>query len=217
MISPSIILAVETAVGGGSISVLRSQGTVLGQLADVSRAEDLLTEIARLLADCKVSRNQIEMIAVSLGPGSFTGIRIGIATALGLTSSLGAKCVGVNALEAVSMSCPNESATAVLPVGRGYFAFQDFRHAEPAGRPEVVNEEELIQALKSRSDVSIVFGSEPGFASAQLKLPESFVVTERLSTLIGRCAVMGGGTKEMKPLYFRYQGVRRTSSDRGSG
>ena len=203
----SIILAIETAIGGGSISVIRRDGTMIGAVSGVSRAEDLLIGIERLLADSNLPRNAIDLIAVSLGPGSFTGIRIGIATALGLSSSLGAKCVGVDAFEAISLSFPNEDVVVVLPLGRGYFAFQEFSQNSVVGRAQVVTEEEMIHTLSDRSDTKILFLSESESAGVRWKLPENFLAcTESLSTLIGRCALAGGGRQDIKPLYLRHQG-----------
>ena len=207
MTSRSIILGIETAIGGGSISFLREDGIENGTLVGISRAEEVLIGVDGLLADCDLSLDEIEMIAVSLGPGSFTGIRIGIATALGLKSSLGAKCVGVNALEGIAASCRNENMIAVLPLGRGRFVFQQFYRHGPSGSPNVVSEEEFTQILGNLSDVKILFHSEFGSAAgAQWKpLGNLEGCTERLSTLIGRCALAGGGTEDIRPLYLRNQ------------
>jgi tRNA threonylcarbamoyl adenosine modification protein YeaZ len=213
----SIILAIETAIGGGSISVLCRDGAAIGTLAGVSRAEDLLIGIDRLLADCNVSRDTIDMIAVSLGPGSFTGIRIGIATAIGLESSFGVRCVGVNAFEAISLSYPKENVVVVLPLGRGYSAFQKFSLNGAVGDPHVVHEKELVKTLGERSDMKFVFYLEAGSSYSQWKALENyFTCTEPLSTLVGRHALARGGEQDLKPLYLRNKGMVGVLADRGS-
>ena len=199
---PTTTLAIETAIGGGSVSLLRSDRNDICTLEGVSRAEDLLISIDRLLAECQTSLDELDTIAVSLGPGSFTGIRIGIATAIGLRMSLSAKCVGVSALEAINLSCPDENIVAVVPLGRGHFAFQEFWRDDASRGPTVVNEGELIETFGRRSDIKVLVCTEGEWSP-----PANFTVcTDPVSTLIGRCALAGRGTEDLRPLYLRNQG-----------
>ena len=186
-------------------------------LPGVSRGEDLLIGIERLLADGDVGRDAIDMIAVSVGPGSFTGIRIGIATALGLCSSLEIMCVGVNAFEAISMSFPHKDMIIALPLGRGYFALQEVSLNGLAGGAHVAHEEELIQCLNDRSDIKLVSYSGSGSSGVQLETTENIMVcTEPLSTLVGQYALAGGGSQNMSPIYLRNQGSAGVFADRRS-
>jgi tRNA threonylcarbamoyladenosine biosynthesis protein TsaB len=70
--SESMILAIESAVGGGSISLLRGSTEIAGWIGEggVSRAEDLLPNISRLLHKAVVDKYDITKLAVSTGPGS---------------------------------------------------------------------------------------------------------------------------------------------------
>jgi len=127
-----IILAIESAISGGSVGLYSDGKTVdiwVGT-GGVSRAEDLLPNIAEMLDRNKIDRRSIGGIAVSVGPGSFTGIRIGIATALGLKTALNIPCVGVSALEAIAIVGKSNRLTAALPMGRGAFCFQGFELSE---------------------------------------------------------------------------------------
>jgi tRNA threonylcarbamoyladenosine biosynthesis protein TsaB len=195
----------ETAIGSGSISILRN-GIEIGSTDDgVSRADEVLIGIQRVLADCNLTFSEIDMIATSLGPGSFTGIRIGIATGLGLKRSSSTKLVGVDALEAMSLLFPNESRVVVLPLGRGNYALQEFdSKADPGPRPSVANDEGLIHILGNRSSVRFIFNKDLDAAVAERIPTENFTVaTEPLSTLIGRAALAGRGTEDVSPLYLR--------------
>lgn len=64
--------------------------------ASLRHAEELLPLIARLLDRCGVGRHQIELVSVNQGPGSFTGLRIGLATAKGICQALRIPLVGVD-------------------------------------------------------------------------------------------------------------------------
>ena len=97
----------------------------------VSRAEDLLFSIADLFERTKIEKHSVDLIAVSNGPGSYTGIRIGLATAQGLANSLNIECVGVSLLRAVAAMYRKRSKCVVaIPIGRTELCWQTF---EPAG------------------------------------------------------------------------------------
>src|SRR5690606_7672218 len=65
-------------------------------------AEELVPLLDRLLADAKLPRERLQLIAVGLGPGSFTGLRVGIALASGIALGLGIPLVGVPSLVALA-------------------------------------------------------------------------------------------------------------------
>ena len=83
---PYYLLAIESAIAGGSIALFKDDYIVCGASGGnfVSRAEDLLPRIIDLLGDAGITVGQLKRVAVSLGPGSYTGLRIGIATVMGL-------------------------------------------------------------------------------------------------------------------------------------
>lgn len=68
--------------------------------------ELLLPHIEMLLQAAQVEKQQLRVVAVSLGPGSFTGLRIGLATAKALAYALGIPLIGVPTLEALAYNCP---------------------------------------------------------------------------------------------------------------
>lgn len=127
--SETIILAIESAVAGGSLSLLRRESEIGGWTGKggVSRAEDLLPNISRLLDESGVAKGEITKLAVSTGPGSYTGIRIGIATALGLKNGLNVPCVGVPVTEAMYEILPHGAkVVTAIPMGRNDVAYQEF-------------------------------------------------------------------------------------------
>src|SRR5687768_3799835 len=133
--APRITLAIESAVAGGSISLLQGESEVANLIGSsgISRAEDLLANIDEMLSLHNIERREIELIAVSAGPGSFTGIRIGIATALGLKTGLAAAMSSASALTAMVHAAKNiKTAVAALPIGRNAVCLQ--RYARSRGR-----------------------------------------------------------------------------------
>jgi tRNA threonylcarbamoyladenosine biosynthesis protein TsaB len=120
--SPPLILSVETATLSGSVAVSRGDeilGVVTGD-AGVSHSNTLLTDVDKLLAETQIALMDIDLFAVATGPGSFTGLRIGIATIKALAATLDRPTVGIPTLEAVALSGGvSAESLALLPAGRG--------------------------------------------------------------------------------------------------
>jgi tRNA threonylcarbamoyladenosine biosynthesis protein TsaB len=122
MSSEPLILAVETATLAGSIVIARGAHVIGGFNGDprVSHSNTLLADLDRLLDQTKVKLADVDLFAVAAGPGSFTGLRIGIATVKALAVTLGRPCAAIPTLQSVALSGGVSDATvALLPAGRG--------------------------------------------------------------------------------------------------
>ena len=122
MSAEPLILAVETATLAGSLAVTRG-AEVIGSLEGdpaVSHSNTLLADVDQLLAGTGVNLTDIDLFAVAAGPGSFTGLRIGIATIKALAATLDRPCAAVPTLQAVALAGgASKTTVALLPAGRG--------------------------------------------------------------------------------------------------
>ena len=159
--SDRIVLGIESAIAGGSISICKNDIEVGSWIGDqnVSRAEDLLPNIDRLLRSRSIALGAIGRIIVSLGPGSFTGMKIGLSTVLGLRAASGITCVGINALSALALISKDRLVTAAVPVGRGTVCVQTFNDSETIGKPKLINEVELEQIYTDGDSQLVLHGS----------------------------------------------------------
>lgn len=99
------LLAMETTGAFASAALLEDQN-VIGEIHGndrFSHLQNLMPQVQQLLSDHKLSINDVNAIAVSNGPGSFTGIRIGVSSARALVQVLDIPCVPVSSLEALAM------------------------------------------------------------------------------------------------------------------
>ncbi len=102
------ILALETSTLAGGAALL-DDGRVVGQSTlniALTHSERLMAVVDRLLQDCGWEAKDLRGIAVSIGPGSFTGLRVGVATAQGLALALGVPVAPVPTLDALAATLP---------------------------------------------------------------------------------------------------------------
>lgn len=127
-----LILSVETATLSGSVAISRGAEIlgVVGGDPQISHSNTLLSDIDKLLNETQVALPDIDLFAVASGPGSFTGLRIGIATIKALAETLNRPSAGIPTLEAVALAAGvSEVLVALLPAGRGEVFTQSFRVA----------------------------------------------------------------------------------------
>jgi tRNA threonylcarbamoyladenosine biosynthesis protein TsaB len=103
-----VILALDTTTPGGSGAVVRDSRVLLEQAGDpaLPQAVRLPHDLALLLEAADLPFEAVDAFAVAVGPGSFTGLRVGIATMQGLAVAAGKPLVGVSALDALAWSMP---------------------------------------------------------------------------------------------------------------
>ncbi|MEG6586830.1 tRNA (adenosine(37)-N6)-threonylcarbamoyltransferase complex dimerization subunit type 1 TsaB [Dendrosporobacter sp. 1207_IL3150] len=102
------ILALDTATLVSSVA-LATQDTLVAELTiqtKLTHSELLMPHISQILSAAKLNKSDLKAIAVSIGPGSFTGLRIGLATAKAIAYALNIPLVGVPTLTALAYNCP---------------------------------------------------------------------------------------------------------------
>jgi tRNA threonylcarbamoyladenosine biosynthesis protein TsaB len=117
-----LILSLETATRAGSIALMRSEALLASRAGDaqISHSTNLLENIKAVLDEAGQTLREIDIFAVATGPGSFTGLRIGLATVKSFAATLGRPCIGIQTLHAVAHAAGESHCTiAMLPAGRG--------------------------------------------------------------------------------------------------
>jgi tRNA threonylcarbamoyladenosine biosynthesis protein TsaB len=97
------ILAMDTAAGACSVA-LWSDAVIVEQVKEMQRghAEALLPILVSIMRDADCAFQDLNLVAVTIGPGAFTGLRVGLAAARGIALAAGLPCLGVTTLEAIA-------------------------------------------------------------------------------------------------------------------
>lgn len=112
------ILGIETSTPLGGVALVDDSGIIGERMMDMhgSHGPRLMESVERLLSGAGLSSEDIAGIGVSVGPGSFTGLRVGVATAQGLARSTGVPLFPVPTMEAVAWGVPRPDGAAIAVV-----------------------------------------------------------------------------------------------------
>lgn len=211
------VLAFDTALAACSAAVW-ADGEVLArryQRLERGHAEALLPMVEAVREEAGLDYDQLDRLAVTIGPGAFTGLRIGLAAARGLSLASGLPLAGVTTLEAVAAQAQQQLATtdpvlAVLDARRGQVYAQAFApDLVPLGQPAIVAPE-AVAGLVPGARAAVV-GTGARLVRARLaaaaalsfpdapELPDAAVVA---AIAAGEGRVAASGTPPA-PLYLR--------------
>lgn len=170
------ILALETSEKVATVAVAEDSRLLAVQACDpaMRSAQSLVPGIQQLLHTAQWQPRQVDLVAVSIGPGSFTGLRVGVVTAKVFAYAVGAEVLGVDTLEAIAAAAPTEAKRfwTAVDAQRGQWVVQEFcRSADewpgPAGPAELVDAQPWLAGLPAGT---IITG--PGLHKAAARMPE---------------------------------------------
>lgn len=166
-----MLLAIDTCGSTGTIALARRDGeriTVLGtaELAGKTYSAMLMPGLRALLETHNISLREIEAIVVVNGPGSFTGVRVGVSAAKGLAEAFATPVISVSRLQVLARKA--QTRYVALDAGRGEFYFRD---DEPP-REALLSLSELRNELQSPVSLGVCEDKTAAvFPDGQVVLP----------------------------------------------
>ena len=195
-----LILAIETATRAGGVAIARGE-TILAATAgepSISHSTNLLEMIDAALRQAGVVLADVDIFAVASGPGSFTGLRIGLATAKAFGVHLQRELIGVSTLAAVAHASSLEgNIVALLPAGRGEVFAQWFKVCEGMATPTPVDQPRHLTpraVLEKYATVAALKFAGDGVSMLRNSLSESetsFLFASASTMLAPSIAVLG--------------------------
>jgi tRNA threonylcarbamoyladenosine biosynthesis protein TsaB len=161
------ILALDTCLTACSVAVCDGDRVLAHAFEVMARGhqERLAPMAERVMAEAGIAFADLERIGVTLGPGSFTGLRVGLAFAKGLVSALAIPAVGVGTLEALAADT-HGPAMALVDARRGQVYAQAFRDGGPLGAPQIVPVEQAQAEARELNPATLIGSGGPLVASA---------------------------------------------------
>jgi tRNA threonylcarbamoyladenosine biosynthesis protein TsaB len=195
-----IVLALDTTTRAGSVAVVadgevRWEGT--GD-ASLTYGERLPGELMTALRAAGVELASVDLLAVAAGPGSFTGLRVGIAAMQGLAVATGRQIVPVSTLEALALAASRSSSgltAAWMDAQRGQVFAALYRSGslEPVGPPSALTPAETLGSWSSHDLVDAVFIGDGAVRYAEVirgarPEPPRILAPPPLAPIVGRIA-----------------------------
>jgi tRNA threonylcarbamoyladenosine biosynthesis protein TsaB len=159
-----LILAVDTSTRNCSLAVLRDSSVLAyaGGLSEEPYASRVFVDAKRVMEQAAVELAQIELFAVAVGPGSFTGLRVGLAAVKGWAEVYGRPIAAVSGLEAVAAQARGAAhiLAAVIDARGGQIFGGVFRREGPDGHLTAMAEEVVLSVEECFRWIAGVAGSE---------------------------------------------------------
>jgi tRNA threonylcarbamoyladenosine biosynthesis protein TsaB len=213
----TLVLAIDTSTRTASVALVRDGDVVARRDVETPAHSDvLLPAIDALVAGASVRAADIDAFAVGAGPGSFTGLRIGMATAKGLAFAAGRPLWAVSSLAALARDAADDGATGLLVPVRdarrgeiyaGFYVADGERTRRTGATMTAVAAERVlapgdlaaaIAAVRGDRD-AVVFGDVPALVTRAAPIVPSAVAVARLALAGDRSDVVDGGA----PVYIR--------------
>jgi tRNA threonylcarbamoyladenosine biosynthesis protein TsaB len=215
------ILAVDTGTATGSVALLEGEAVVEELLfpSPGLHSTHVLPAIASVLRRARIEPAAVEGYAVTIGPGPFTGLRVGMSTVQGLAMASGRPAVGVSTLDVLAAHMLDEGPTlvAMIDAGRGGVYVQTYDSvARPLGEPRVEDPSRFREWLPDTSaflgDGAQLYRHEIEAARPASRFPGR---SPALAATLGRVAAplfalgRGAPPAELRPLYLRGADIRK--------
>lgn len=209
-----IVLGIETATAVCGASVVEN-GNILSHFAIEEQhihAEKLLTIVDKALRAAKVSLSQLDGIAISIGPGSFTGLRIGLSTAKGLAYASGTLLIAVPTLEGLAWNARilhivwNQTILPMVNARKNEVYWALYRN-EPSGiavikSVQAMSLEHIEQYIGNEDNILVVGDGADKFQtflmSTERTFSERFIIPEREKRLCSAISIALLGEQKLQ-------------------
>ena len=227
------ILSVDSSSVSASVAITENGVTLAENFINngLTHSQTLMPMVEKTLNDANISAKDIELFAITNGPGSFTVVRIGISSIKGMADALNKKCVAISTLEAIAEPLKNEDciACAVMDARCNQVYTAMFESGKRLCEDKAVLIDELGQELKNYNKKVVFIGDGSVLCYEKLKdvVTECEVAYESIryihASSIGRIAEekvkngeMSINSENLVPFYLRLPQAERELNNKKS-
>lgn len=200
-----IILGLDTCLSACSAAVL-ADGRILASTSEPmarGHQERLAPLVADLMSKAGLGFADLDRISVTVGPGSFTGLRVGLAFAKGLSEALERPLVGVSTLEALAFGLHEGLCLCAIDANRGQLYFQAWLNGAALEPPQVLPVADAIAATMSLSPETPCLITGPGAHLITAARPAARHVVRETCDPAAVASLGAASLNPARPLYLR--------------
>lgn len=208
-----IWLGIDTTTTLGSVALTSQENLISEIVLPVTgfHSEKLLPAIEQLLSGAKISGEELAGIAVSLGPGSYTGLRIGLASATGLSAGWGVPLKGISSLRVLAATLPDAPALSCVRARNKEVFAGAFSSSSPFSEEIIKQSLYSTQELEKKIRETNITFSAIGSGRSEVDIPElnwvSSILDYPRASIVAECAMQlaekKGFDSQIEPLYLR--------------
>ena len=228
-----VVLALETSAKAASCAIVRDGVPVASafQMTGLTHSRTLMPMVEAMLRNSELALEEMDVIAVAAGPGSFTGLRIGVAAAKGLAWAVDKPCAGVSTLEAMAAVMTHVDTTLICAMDARRQQIYNAVFRCGGGRMDriapdrAIALEELARELKTEERYTVIGDGAPlccdfltrqGFSA--VPAPPHLLQQSAVGVGICACAMAEQGrlvtAQELTPVYLRLSQAERERLER---
>ncbi|MCK5784968.1 MAG: tRNA (adenosine(37)-N6)-threonylcarbamoyltransferase complex dimerization subunit type 1 TsaB [Candidatus Sabulitectum sp.] len=206
-----IWLGIDTTSSMGGVALVKDGLLLAESILPVTgfHSERILPAVEEALKESGISGKDLSGIGVSLGPGSYTGLRIGLSTVLGLSAGWKVPVKGISTLRVIAASLPEGPVLACIRARTGEVFAGGFSSPDPLS--EEIIQQSLYSAEKLEKLISTGVFSASGSGRSEIKCPglnwANTLLDIPRSSFVASCACAlaekNGFDNEIEPLYLR--------------
>lgn len=190
----------------------------------LTHSETLLPLLENAMNQYGITASDIDLYAVSAGPGSFTGVRIGVATVKGLAFAENKPCVSVSSLEAMARSVGRGFVCPVMDARRDQFYTAMFKDGKRITEDSALAVGDILAMLDGKGEITVCGDGRDRFLSLCVNrgnlFPAPEAATDQNALSVALCGydiyIAGGAVTpgELKPVYLRMPQAEREKLER---
>lgn len=208
-----IWLGIDTTTPLGSVALTSKENLVSEIILPITgfHSEKLLPAVKQLLSGANISGEELAGIAVSLGPGSYTGLRIGLASATGLSAGWEVPLKGVSTLRVLAATLPDAPVLSCIRARNKEVFAGAFSSSSPASEEIIKQSLYSTEKLEEKIRETGMIFSAIGSGRSEIDIPElnwvSSILDYPRASIVAECAMQiaktDGFDREVEPLYLR--------------